>query len=181
MPPSLTPTISRRNPGTARNQRLGSALADFDVINRCSYFDYQQDKLSARSGRPKRGLPKRRGSKLPKNNKVVEVLAGRCSACHSRQVQAVRPQRRQILDLRFSGAAVRRWVVLYVSNRYRCNKCGIEFVPDEFPATKSKFGKGLESWCMYQMIVGGQNMARIRVGLKRLFGLELAYASRMAI
>ena len=160
-----------------RYQRLGFALPDFDVIHRCSYFDYQQDKLSARSGRLKRGLPKRRGSKLPKNNKVVEVLACRCGACHSRQVQAVRPQKRQILDLRFSGAAVRRWVVLYVSNKYRCKKCGIEFLPDEFPATRSKFGKGLVSWCIYQMIVGGQNIARIRVGLMRLYGLEIANAT----
>jgi hypothetical protein len=53
------------------------------------------------------------------------------------------PLKRQIVDLRFSGVAVRRWVVLYLSREYRCRKCNRKFIPDGFPKTRAKFGKGL--------------------------------------
>ena len=69
--------------------------------------------------------------------------------------------------------AVRRWVVLYISKEYRCNKCNRNFIPDGFPIIRAKFGKGLISWCMYQMVVGRQNMSRIRIALRTLFGLHI--------
>ena len=82
----------------------------------------------------------------------------------------MRPLKRQIIDLKFSGAAVRRWVVLYISQEYRCQKCNRKFIPDGFPTTRTKFGKGLLSWCMYQMIVGGQNMLKSEVALPGCLG-----------
>ena len=47
------------------------------------------------------------------------------------------------------------------------------FVPDGFPKTRTRFGSGLLSWCMYQILVGGQNMLRVQSGLERLFGIRL--------
>jgi predicted RecB family nuclease len=151
------------------------AIPEFDIINRCSYFDYQRDKMSARSRqRSHRKSPEpSRTPKQYKNNKVVEVFASRCMVCRSRKLSSLRPLRRQIIDLKFSGAAVRRWVVLYLSQEYRCRKCNNKFIPAGFPAIWTKFGKGLVSWCMYQMLVGGQNMARVRAGVAKLFGIEL--------
>jgi hypothetical protein len=52
-----------------------------------------------------------------------------------------------------------------------------EFVPAEFPAPRAKFGKGLLSWCIYQMVAGGQNMSRILADFAKLLGLEIAIAS----
>jgi predicted RecB family nuclease len=157
-------------------QRKEFALEEFDFINRCSYFDYQRDKMSTRRKRPppaRAASQRLRTPRVYKSNKVIEMVSSRCPMCRSRMLRSLRSLNRQIVDLKFSGAAVRRWVVLYRSKEYRCNKCNREFVPDGFPTIRSKFGTGLISWCMYQMIVGGQNMARIRLGLAKLFGLDI--------
>ena len=141
------------------------ALKDFDFVNQCSYFDYQRDKMLARDIRkrkPKSGPPGQKNVPRPhKNNKIVDVYASKCPMCQSKKLSSERPVRRQIIDLKFSGAAVRRWVVLYLSREYRCKKCGAKFIPDGFPKIRSKFGKGLVIWRAYQMVIGGQNMSQI--------------------
>jgi predicted RecB family nuclease len=159
-----------------RFQKQTFVLDEFDYINRCSYFDYQQDKMSAR--RTRRCEQRTPTTNKPvhtvyKNNKVVEIFISRCLVCRSRMLSSVRPLKRQIVDLKFSGAAVRRWVVLYLSQEYRCRKCKHKFIPDGYPKTRTPFGKGLMFWCMYQMVVGEQNMLRIREGLGRMFGIKL--------
>jgi predicted RecB family nuclease len=161
-------------------QKQNFVLEEFDFINRCSYFDYQRDRMSARHVRrlSQDALQTEKSTrKTYKNNKVSEIFVSRCPICRSRKLSSMRSLKRQIIDLKFSGAAVRRWVVLYISQKYRCQKCKKEFTPDGFPTTRTKFGKGLLSWCMYQMIVGGQNMLRIRGGLARMFGIELEVPS----
>jgi predicted RecB family nuclease len=159
-----------------RFQKQTFVLDEFDFITQCSYFDYQRDRMSARcvKRRKKEALTThKRTKKLYKNNKVVEIFVSRCLACRSKKLSSVRYLKRQIVDLKFSGAAVRRWVALYLSREYRCRKCNNKFIPDGFPKTRTTFGKGLLFWCMYQMFVGGQNMLRIREGLVRMFGIRL--------
>ena len=137
-------------------------LEEFDFIHRCSYFDYQRDRMSARDirrlrAKPKPSGPRRSKRRVYRNNKVVEVLASRCPKCRSKKLHSPHSVKRQIVDLKFSGAAVRRWVVLYRSRRYRApRKCNYEFIPDGFPENRTHFGKGLICWCIYQMVVGGQ-------------------------
>jgi hypothetical protein len=157
-------------------QKQTFVLDDFDFINKCSYFDYQQDRMSARKvRRDKEQTPTsdKHVKNVYKNNKVIEVFASRCPACRSKKLSALRPLKRQIIDLKFSGVAVRRWIVLYISKEYRCRKCNHKFIPDGFPKTRTIFGKGLLCWCMYQMVVGGQNMLRIRECLARIFWIKL--------
>ena len=40
-----------------------------------------------------------------------------------------------------------------------------------------KYGRGLISWCMYQLLIGGQNINRIHRSLLELFGLSIPNAS----
>jgi hypothetical protein len=157
-------------------QKQNFVLEEFDFINRCSYFDYQRDRMSSRQVRPYKKKPTGANKRVPtvyKNNKVVEVFASRCLACRSKQLSILRSLQRKIIDLKFSGVAVRRWVVLYQSKEYRCHKCKHKFIPNGFPMTRTPFGKGLLLWCMYQMIIGGQNMLRIREGLANVFRIKL--------
>jgi Transposase IS66 family/RNase_H superfamily len=158
-------------------ERQERVFPDYAIINRSSWYDYQQQKISARakgSRKPKLSLGR---SQKPQSNKIVDVVASLCPACRSKKLLAVRAFERQIIDLKFSGTSVRRWVVTYRPHRYRCEKCRHMFVPSGFPDAKTKFGRGLMSWCMYQTVVGGQNMQRVHEGLHRLFGLVLPYAT----
>jgi predicted RecB family nuclease len=120
-------------------------LEGFDFINRCSYFDYQRDRMSARHvRRSNQNAPQteKRAKKACKNNKIVERFSSRCPTCRSRRLSSVRPLKRQIIDLKFSGAAVRRWIVLYISQEYRCRKCNRKFIPDGSQRLGQDLGKG---------------------------------------
>jgi predicted RecB family nuclease len=167
-----------RHGGKFQKQKF--ALEDFELINQYSYFDYQQDRMSARNVGRFRKKPLKTNKRAPqpyRNNKVVEVFVPRCLSCHSKEISSLRSLKRQIVDLKFSRVAVKRWVVLYHSHKYRCRKCGTRFIPNGFPKTRTLFGKGLLCWCMYQMFVGGQNMLRIREGLARIFSIKLPSAT----
>jgi hypothetical protein len=159
-----------------KSQKQEFMIDEFDFINRCSYFDYQKDKLSARKkGQKSIKHPTSSARRIfrYRNNKVVKLFLSRCPTCRSKKLISKRPLKRQVIDLKFSGVAVRRWVVLYVSHEYRCRRCSGVFVPDGFPKTRTRFGSGLLSWCMYQILVGGQNMLRVQSGLERLFRVRL--------
>src|SRR5262249_2967522 len=103
-------------------QKQGFAINEFEKINKCAYFDYQRDKVSARSGirtRRNRHGTKRRFWKL-RLNKTIHVTINRCPNCRSRQIRAKHAVARTIIDLKVSTRGVKRWVVRYLSNGYAC-------------------------------------------------------------
>jgi hypothetical protein len=79
----------------------GFAIKEFERINKCAYFDYQRDMISARLGIRTHGAGKgikRRRWKL-RLNKTVHVALKKCPSCRSRQVRARRAIARTIIDL----------------------------------------------------------------------------------
>jgi predicted RecB family nuclease len=126
-----------RQGGKYQKQKV--VLEDFDFINQCSYFDYRRDRMSARNVAGCRKQPvkiTKRVQKPYRNNKVVEVFVPRCLSCRSKKISSLRPLKRQIVDLKVSRVAVRRWVVLYHSHKYRCRKCNTKFIPNRFPKSR---------------------------------------------
>jgi predicted RecB family nuclease len=153
-----------------------STLPGFDYLNKSAYFDHQRDKVFVRTIPLLRAVNQRRRRArrlvLP-INKVVELSCKRCLSCNSRKLFQMRGISRQIIDLRYFHDGVKRWVTRYVSWRYRCTKCGAIFAPPDFPQVTTKYGRGLVSWCIYQNIVGGQNMHRVRKGVAEVFKIPL--------
>jgi hypothetical protein len=152
------------------------ALPEFEDINRCAYFDYQRDRVSARfPGRRKSNsspLEKKQKPRI-KVSKTQMATSRICRGCRSRNIEPKRQLSRQIVDLRFSSIGIKRWVVRYRSFEFRCRKCGICFVPEDFPTNKTKFGWNLVVWCIYNHFVSVQNLSRVTVGLKELFQLDI--------
>lgn len=152
------------------------ALPGFDYLNKCAYFDHQRDKVFVRTIPQLRVVKQRRRRArrlvLP-INKVVELSCKRCLSCNSRKLFQIGGISRQIIDLKYFRDGVKRWVTKYVSWRYRCTKCGATFAHPDFPQVTTKYGRGLISWCVYQNIVGGQKMHRVRKGLAEVFKISL--------
>lgn len=151
------------------------AINEFERINKCAYFDYQRDRVSARSGfrthRNRRGA-KRHPWKL-RLNKTVDVILKRCPSCRSKQVKARRAIARTVIDLKVSTRGVKRWIVRYLTNEYACKKCLAVVTPAGVPPVGSKFGWGLAAWCIYNHVVAGQNLSRVAAGLGHLFRLSV--------
>ena len=156
------------------------ALEEFRTINRLAYFDYQRDRVFARTQR-NYIRPSARQKRLSlKPNKIVTLRAAKCPACHSRNIEALTQTSHEIIDLKFMSAGNKRWITRFVSWRYRCDRCGNRFVPISFQRCRKmpKYGRGVISWCIYQLLVGGQNLNRIQRSLLDLFGLRLPNTSR---
>jgi predicted RecB family nuclease len=153
------------------------ALPGFDYLNKCAYFDHQRDKVFVRTNPRLRAVNQRkrraRRMVLP-NNKLVELPCKRCRSCNSRKLIQIGGIGRQIIDLRYFRDGIKRCVTKYVSWKYRCTKCGAVFCHVDFPQSSTKYGSGLISWCIYQHIAGGQNILRIRRGLREVFKLPIS-------
>jgi predicted RecB family nuclease len=162
-----------------RRHRFGkkkSTLPGFDYLNKCAYFDHQRDKVFVRTNPRLRAVnQRRRRARRPALpiNKVVELPCERCLSCNSRKLFQIGSITQQIIDLRYFRDGVKRWVTKYMSWQYRCTKCGAVFAHPDFPQVTTKYGRGLVSWCIYQNIVGGQNMHRVGKVLAEVFKLSL--------
>ena len=103
------------------------ALEDFRTINRLAYFDYQRDRVFARSQRKYiRSLGKQKRVSI-KPNKTITLRAAKCPVCHSRNIEALTRASHDIIDLKFMSAGNKRWITRFKSWRYRCDHCGNRF------------------------------------------------------
>ncbi len=159
-----------------RFRKIEFALPGFDVVNRSAYFDYQRHKIFARTSKSlKRILTKttRRRSRI-KPNKVLQVEAKKCVSCGSRKISQLGPFKRRVIDLKFFSGGVKKWITDYLSWNYKCEKCGTLFAPQGVPRGRaSKYGQGLATWCVYNNLVCGQNMLRVRRALNDIFDLDV--------
>jgi hypothetical protein len=166
-------------PASCRSQRFRKiefALPGFDIVNRSAYLDYQRQKIFVRGSTSlKRVLTKAvpRRSRL-RPNKVLQIEAKRCVSCKSRKISQLRPVKRTVMDLKFFRGGVKKWVTDYLSWNYKCAKCGTLFAPEGVPGGRApKYGHGLVTWCLYNNLVCGQNLFRVRRALNDIFDLDI--------
>jgi predicted RecB family nuclease len=111
--------------------RFVGALPELAKINDAAYWDYQRDKIYVRSNPSLGGAAKRnrRNSRrtLPVNTIVNPSRRRNCPACNSKRVSMNGRYRRILLDMRFSNGGLRRWVVKYIFDHYKCGDCGSSF------------------------------------------------------
>jgi predicted RecB family nuclease len=159
-----------------RFRKIEFALPGLDVVNRSAYFDYQRQKIFVRASTSlKRLLTKAtpRRSRL-RPNKVLQIAAKKCVSCGSRKISQLRQIKRTVVDLKFFRGGVKKWITDYLSWNYKCTKCGTLFVPEGVPPGRAtKYGKGLVTWCIYNNVVCGQNMLRVRQALNDIFDLDI--------
>ena len=131
-------------------QRFGKVdfvLPEFRTINEAAYWDYQRSKVYVRSKRRlwrQRRKPANRQfmRNIPVNKLVVmnEAPPAACPCCTSCLIYRIGRTSQTVYDLRFSPAAVKRWVVRYSHRRFICWKCKTTFRMHE---RKHKYGADL--------------------------------------
>ncbi len=155
------------------------ALKDLEEVTKCSYFDYQHEKVLVRTDRHLKTVNKKH-RKFQRTrfrpNKVVELQVKKCVVCRSRKVSIQRIRKRLLFDLKFSKSGVKRWITLTEFPQYYCSKCHRQLSACSGESYPSKYGHGLMSWCMYWHVIGGLNMLRVKMALGDLFGLYIPYA-----
>jgi hypothetical protein len=75
--------------------------------------------------------------------------------------------------LKFTRGGVKRWIVRYDFNQYKCLDCGKTFYPQVREWTGSRYGPSLLAYAIYQNIELRLPAAKVDQSINRLFGLQL--------
>jgi predicted RecB family nuclease len=153
---------------------------EFELANKCAYFDYQRDRVFARTRRlsvRSRSGPKTTQRRLSLATDILGV-PDRCPACGSKRLRLVKRSVRWQIDLKFykTKIGVKKWQPRYVVSHLQCLKCCGTFTLPTVPFvadSRLRYGHGLMCWCVYQSIVGRQSMLSVHRGLMDIFDLHI--------
>jgi len=156
---------------------------ELDRVNRCAYFDYQNDRVLVRTSRIIREAVRRKQRKgrcRVRVNKTVEhPRPSRCPNCLNVTVIRHGAMFRTIHDLKIFDGGIRRWIVKHVAQRYIYKKCGHTFQPHEYPS--SMYGNTLRAWVVYQNIGLLRSHNNIVEDMREIFGYQYAYGLALKI
>jgi predicted RecB family nuclease len=158
------------------------ALPEFATITKCSYFDYQRDKILCRTTPTVKVIGRRR--KRPKRqtlraNREVECgVPSACPHCGLDDFGVSGGYQKLVIDLKSFRGGIKRWVTKYKAKRYRCRRCRSSLYPEDYvTATAEKHGRGLCNWVAYATIALRQTNDAIAESLDDLFGIAPSQGS----
>jgi len=150
------------------------AIPELGRVTRCAYFDYQRERIYARTSPAVRTSLRtkhrqdRRAQRL--NAEIVISAPAQCPRCNGSSLAASGSSARVVYDIKLSVGGVRRRVLRYKTKRYRCKQCNHCFTPAEYQAISyTKFGHGLLAWVVYRNIGLLQSHGAIVEELRELF------------
>lgn len=153
-------------------------MPELEYINQAAYWHYQRDKIYVKSSQRLKRIYKKNSyvySKPPPVNKII-VLEGRpsvCARCKATKIYKYGRMTKIVYDLKFGQAGIKRWVVKYCFDRYICWGCRASFYHEERPWTGSKYGSGLRSYVIYQIIELRLAQRAVAESLNQLFSFNL--------
>lgn len=160
-----------------------SFFPEIKYINKCAYFDYQKDRVHARSKKQKTNQIIQRNKKYffnCKANKTISIEANRCESCNSRRIKPIKKRHRKVVDLVFTSTGVRRTIIQYFSSEYRCLKCELTFTPKGYPPFRLKLGHKLIVWVIFQHFENSQSFRMIVKNFWELFHLYFSKSTFFA-
>ena len=175
---AATQDILKRTRHWVEYKRPTFALDEFEHASNSAYFDYQRERVFARTDKKIARICKRkkRRSQPANVNKRIVMCAERCGHCGSANIRNGKRVRRRVTDLHFTKSGVKRWVVEYTSTRYFCRDCGRVFLPEDWVKCRSSYGDNLAAWCVYQNIACRQTMCQAIDELHEVFAINVRRA-----
>jgi predicted RecB family nuclease len=179
---------SLRKVGEGNRPMFGKAefsCPEFEVVNKCAYFDYQRDHVFARTRCVPKSLSVRCVPKTKRRLSLATTVAEtskRCTTCGSRSIVCEKRLVRWLIDLKYykTKIGVKKWQPRYVFMKYRCMKCHETFTCPNVPivaGSRGRYGHGLMCWCVYHNIVGKQSMLSVLRGLQDIFNLNVDHTN----
>jgi predicted RecB family nuclease len=157
-------------------------LPALEQINKAGYWDYQRTRIVLRTDKKVKQAAKKLASnnykRAIKINKTIRYFnhPDCCPRCHDSQIEAHRLRSKVVIDLALSRAGIKRWIVRHLDRGYICLACRFLFYPGDRPALRSKYGWGLRSYIIYQLIELRMPGTTVSRGLNQLFGLNIPHS-----
>jgi predicted RecB family nuclease len=171
----ITDSLKRDLPH--RLGKIDFVVPTFDQINKTAYWDYQREKIQARSAKLptfSSGYKRRKMPRIRQFNKRVEFPPIRsCPRCACSKIFKIRKIEKIVRDLKFGKTGVKSWIVNYIGHRYRCSVCGTTFSDRSAEWPQSSEGAGLLAYVVYQLIELRISHRAVDRSLTDLFGMRL--------
>jgi predicted RecB family nuclease len=188
----LSPEVSAGKPGAVPEvihaEELGrnilskwrtfkSPLLDMEKINGAAYWNYQRDRVFVRTGTEVRPNPKRPKRTSRCRRKAEKVIVAKppssCPECGKRGRTKSRLLTRTVEDLVFGRDSLKRRVVRYMFQGYRCRSCGHEYGLSEWYLHARKWGWNVVAYFVYNIVGLRVPQLTMQHSLNRLFGFNL--------
>ena len=170
----ITSEMKRESPYSFKTNQF--VLPELEMINKAAYWDYQRERVYVKSSktsfRPRRRVTPIRGTSTP-NETVYHTLRSACPKCLSAHVNKHGKQFRTVVDLRFTGHGIKRWIIRHSSQRYRCLTCATTFYPLDDSRPTSKYGANLVAYAIYLNIELRLSLGQVTSNIRRLFDIAL--------
>lgn len=161
-------------------------VPELEYINQAAYWHYQRDRIYVRSSQRLKRIHKESTLARPKPlpvNKIV-MIDGRpssCIKCKATKIYKHGRMSKVVYDLRFGRTGIKRWIEKYCFNRYFCWQCKDSFYPQGRPWTRSRYGPGLRSYLIYQIIELRLPQRVVAQNLNQLFSLNLGIGAILTL
>lgn len=163
---------------TSKWRTFKSPVSDLDQINVAAHWDYQRDRVFVRSGLEKRRTVRRSktisGQKAAQQIIVLKAPAS-CPECGTEWRKRGRLRSITVQDLVFGRDSVKRRIVKYLVQSYRCRGCRHDFDLHEWylGAHARKWGWNVLAYFVYHIVSLRVPQLTMQHSLNRLFGFNL--------
>jgi predicted RecB family nuclease len=159
--------------------------ADYQYINGCARFDYQRQRVYARTSKlirkTRRKAYQHRNRKL-RASRRVQIVARTCPSCGGMDITqwpkakpgcGYHTRLKKSFDLVCTPGGIRRRVIECRAMVHECRTCGKVFIPDRYERVAKHF-HGLMAWAMYEHVAYQASSREIQQRFNEYFGLFVA-------
>ena len=154
--------------------KFPSVLPEFEKINTAAYWDYQRSKVYVRSDKAIRRSVEKTAKPVKKVAFKKEVMLddkpASCPRCAESKLWIAKRMSRVVFDLKFTGGGIKRWVVRYRYNSYRCAACRAEMTTHP---RATKYGPNLRAYVAYLLIEMRLSYQKIQEHLATVFNIPI--------
>jgi len=170
-----------------RHGAVDYVIPDFTDINKCSYWDYQRDRVYVRSNqrikRARKTEQKKKRRSLRLNQIVGPTRRWECPKCQSRKIAKYSRHTKLLYDLKFITGGVKRWITKYVVEHYECRHCAARFPSDTISWTRHRYGREFLAYVIHNLVELHVPQLKIAKSVNRLFGYPIgnSYINRLKV
>jgi predicted RecB family nuclease len=154
-------------------------LEEFDFINKCSYFDYQREKIYFREENKKRRIKTAkktgRAEKLRINKEIFIPKPEICPQCGNSKLNNSGFYRKIVFDIKFFEFGMKRQIIRYTGCRGKCMICKNAFYSDTYLRINSKYSENFYRAIVYKMIGLRQSYDKIIDDFSDVFKCHISH------
>jgi predicted RecB family nuclease len=154
--------------------KFQSALPEFEKINTAAYWDYQRSKVYVRSEKAIRrsveNTAKRPKQVAVNKEAILYDKPAACPRCGGSKLWVAMRMSRVVFDLKFTRGGIKRWVVRYRYNSYKCVACKAQMT---MHPRQTKYGQNLRAYAAYLLIEIRLSYQKIREHISTVFDIPI--------